>query len=420
VETGIVEDLYFIERGVTQTLIEQGLRAELLLPGSVEGDPKKVMELLHNQQQALEGLFTFVKQERSLTVGYIKELHAVMTRSQETVQAVDQSGKPVEISMIHGDWKRLPNYPHRDGKVYLYCPPEHVSSEMDRLVDFHLKQVEEGVTPEVQAAWLHHRFTQVHPFQDGNGRMARALATIVLLRSRLFPFIVDREQRTEYFDLLSRADAGDLRPIVLFVARTQQKAFSRANLFLESSAPTPTTPEEAATGLMQAWILNDEARQKRLEQATRTVVSAITSTIGQEVNGVLSILQKGRPDVSLGSQTQNLAFLPESIQLIMASTYDAHPQSPITETSFHLSTDQNVWVRFYTFTDGWDVEETVHCIAVVQSSRGVELGTTQPWSFIVDQSMNQLTVSLGGWLKQALTAFLRALKLAALPRQLQS
>ena len=32
---------------------------------------------------------------------------------------------------------------------------------------------------EIEATWLHHRFTQIHPFQDGNGRVARALASLV-------------------------------------------------------------------------------------------------------------------------------------------------------------------------------------------------------------------------------------------------
>ena len=38
------------------------------------------------------------------------------------------------------------------------------------------------VAPEVEAAWLHHRFTQIHPFQDGNGRIARALATLIFVK----------------------------------------------------------------------------------------------------------------------------------------------------------------------------------------------------------------------------------------------
>ena len=43
--------------------------------------------------------------------------------------------------------------------------------------------------PEVEAAWLHHRFGQIHPFQDGNGRVARALATMIFLRAGFVPLV---------------------------------------------------------------------------------------------------------------------------------------------------------------------------------------------------------------------------------------
>jgi Fic family protein len=48
----------------------------------------------------------------------------------------------------------------------------HVAAEMDKLVELHREHRAAGVAPEVESAWLHHRFTQIHPFQDGNGRVA--------------------------------------------------------------------------------------------------------------------------------------------------------------------------------------------------------------------------------------------------------
>ena len=71
------------------------------------------------------------------------------------------------------------------------------------------------VCPEVEAAWLHHRFTQIHPFQDGNGRVARALTSAVLLRAdHLVLVIRDEEHREAYLDALAAADSGDLRLLV--------------------------------------------------------------------------------------------------------------------------------------------------------------------------------------------------------------
>ena len=125
---------------------------------------------------------------------------------------------------MRGDYKQLPNNPTReDGTVHTYCPPIHVSSEMDRLIELH--QSHADVPPEVEAAWLHHRFTQIHPFQDGNGRVARALATLIFLKAHWLPLVVRDIDRKKYIDALEAADGGNLQPLVSFFSVLQKKEF---------------------------------------------------------------------------------------------------------------------------------------------------------------------------------------------------
>ena len=82
--------------------------------------------------------------------------------------------------MKSGGWKSLPNNPRRaDGRIHEYCPPEHVAAEMDRLISMHQSHVVRDAPRDVAATWLHHRLTQIHPFQGGNGRVARRLAGLV-------------------------------------------------------------------------------------------------------------------------------------------------------------------------------------------------------------------------------------------------
>lgn len=124
IETGIIENLYDIERGVTQTLIEQGFHAEILRQNATNKPYEYVLDLLRDQKDALDGIFAFVESERSLSVSYIKELHAALLRSQEVTEAIDSFGQLIHVPLIKGDWKKLPNYPERDGIIYHYCPPE--------------------------------------------------------------------------------------------------------------------------------------------------------------------------------------------------------------------------------------------------------------------------------------------------------
>jgi len=246
IETGRIENLYDIEQGVTVSLIEYGFEAALIPPGSVNRDPEYVLRLLNDQASALEGLFAFVKQDRSLSISFIRELHQVMTASQESVTVSDPQGKRFETELLKGQWKKHPNYPQRDGREFRYCPPEHVAAEMGRLIEMHLSHVD--VSPEVEAAWLHHRFAQIHPFQDGNGRIARALATLVLIRGGLFPMVVSIAEKSDYLACLERADRGDLKALVYFIARGQQRRAETAlSLARQIGFGSDTVREAVAT-----------------------------------------------------------------------------------------------------------------------------------------------------------------------------
>jgi len=255
IETGIIENLYAIERGVTQTLIERGFQAELLSHGSTDRPREWVLSLLRDQKDALEGVFDFVRSNRVLSTSYIKELHAALLRSQHTTEAVDAQGRVVEVPLIKGDWKIQPNYPVRDGVQYLYCPPEQVAAEMDRLIALHQDHETKAHPPDVRAAWLHHRFTQIHPFQDGNGRVARAIASLVLIKDGLFPLVVTRDDKPVYLDALVAADGGRLEPLVRLFARLQVTQFRKASGISESLLAEKTVTATLA-GLRQAaeWV----------------------------------------------------------------------------------------------------------------------------------------------------------------------
>jgi Fic family protein len=229
IETGVIERVYSLDRGVTEILIERGIDSSLIPQASTDKDPELVTAIIRDHEAAVDWLFDVVRGDRQLSTSFVKELHALMTRHQTTASARDQFGQLVEVELRHGEWKTLPNNPTRpDGTVHEYCPPEQVGSEMDRLVDLHLRHDEIGVPPEVEAAWLHHRFTQIHPFQDGNGRVARAITSLVFVRSRWFPLVVTRDDRESYLDALERADDGHLGGLVQLFERLQKRSFAQA------------------------------------------------------------------------------------------------------------------------------------------------------------------------------------------------
>ncbi len=294
IETGLIENIYTIARGITNLMIQQGINAALIPHGSVQ-NPEKIVSMIKDHEAAIDSVFSYVQGNRKLSTSYIKELHATLTQNQDTVEAVDKFGKRVEVPLIKGDYKKNPNNPQRsNGPIHEYCPPEHVASEMDRLIEMHLTH--ENVAPEVEAAWLHHRFTQIHPFQDGNGRVARALATLVFVRAGWFPPVVKNDERTEYLDALESADTGDLSVLVEFFSRLQESAFVKAigisdqvirsNRAEKVVAETKKELQRRRDVLRKEW---DTAKQSadRLRQTAKDRFSEISQSLMSEMDGLL-------------------------------------------------------------------------------------------------------------------------------------
>jgi len=307
IETGIIENLYQIERGVTQTLIERGFQAEFLTHGSTNKPTSYVINLLRDQQDALDGVFDFIKQNRSLSTSYIKELHAALVRSQDCTDAQDPSGKFIEMPLIKGDWKMQPNYPTKEGVVFAYCPPEHVSSEMDRLIEMHLSHLDAGVSPEVEAAWLHHRFSQIHPFQDGNGRVCRALASMILVRAGLFPLVVTRDDKSRYLDALEAADKGDLSPLVGLFASLQRAQFRKATAITENMLTPTIDVASIISGLMAAADKSREEREQELQK-----VFAHAERLESDMVTYLNNLVPNLQQVMLRASPKGAAFVKRS------------------------------------------------------------------------------------------------------------
>ncbi|MEM1007495.1 MAG: Fic family protein [Myxococcota bacterium] len=234
IETGLIERLYTWDRGVTEVLIEQGVEATIIAhqSGIQRDQATHIKRMIDDQISIIEGLFSFVKVKdpvyKHLSEHFIRSIHQQFTNNQNYTEALTSDGKITTIPLEKGVYKKHPNNPKRpDGELHIYCPPELTQEEMEQLIRWY-KENEDKYRPEVKAAWLHHRFTQVHPFQDGNGRVARALASLVFLREGYFPLVVRSSDRDNYMEALEKADQGRLAPLITFFAERQKQTVLQA------------------------------------------------------------------------------------------------------------------------------------------------------------------------------------------------
>jgi len=227
VETGILERLYDLDRGTTEALVAHGFAEDLVSRSSTDIEPSRLIDILRDQEAAIQLVMDCVARSRPLTKGIVHELHSILTRHQDTTTAVDQFGKKLDIPLLKGRYKEQPNNPRRDdGDYHEYAPPVHVDAEMESLLSWLEQYGDED--PVIVSSWLHHRFTQIHPYQDGNGRVGRALITLVLLRADLLPLVIDRDMRLEYIRALEAADFGDLTSLARLFARLERTAIVQA------------------------------------------------------------------------------------------------------------------------------------------------------------------------------------------------
>ena len=227
IETGILERIYDLDVGTTQILVMKGFVEDLVSRSSTSIEPSLLIDILRDQESAIRLVMDCVAKSRDLSPGFINELHANLTRNQATTRALDQFGSYADIPLRRGAYKKEPNNPVRpDGEIHEYCPPVHVLSEMESLLTYFDQY--RNRDPILVAAWFHHRFTQIHPYQNGNGRVGRALVSLVLLKANLLPVVIDRDLRVKYINALEKADHGNLESLVKLFATLEKRAILQA------------------------------------------------------------------------------------------------------------------------------------------------------------------------------------------------
>jgi Fic family protein len=229
IETGIIERLYDLKKGITETFINEGFVKSFLSHGDTNIPEDDLIAHLNDHLDSVNFIFDIVKENRPLSTSFIKELHQLVTRNQKYAEGRDQFGQKLQIDLLKGQYKTRENNPTReDGTKILYCSPDHVSSEMDNLISIYNTN-SNSIHPLILSTWFHHMFTIIHPFQDGNGRIARLLTSLIFIKNGYFPFTVLREEaKVKYIEALEKADNGEPQSLITYFGEVQKRNIQKA------------------------------------------------------------------------------------------------------------------------------------------------------------------------------------------------
>ena len=143
-----------------------------------------------------------------LTQNFIRTLHRTLLREDYTVYRNLPGGEQTSYTIHAGQYKTRPNSViTRYGDRFEYASPEETPVLMADLVDWYNNAELEGKLSPVELAILfHYRYIRIHPFEDGNGRIARLLFNYILSRHG-YPMVVVRSRlKQDYLEALHQAD----------------------------------------------------------------------------------------------------------------------------------------------------------------------------------------------------------------------
>ncbi|MBQ6062129.1 MAG: Fic family protein [Prevotella sp.] len=182
----------------------------LLLFGTVSGEGHlQDFSEMKASQVGLEMMSQEVKDgNMPMTQTFIRQLHKTLLREDYTVYRNLPGGGQTSYVIHAGQYKTRPNSViTRYGDRFEYASPEETPSLMTDLVDWYNEAEASNKYSVVElAALFHYRYIRIHPFEDGNGRIARLMVNYILARHGWPMIVVRSRKKQDYLEALHKTD----------------------------------------------------------------------------------------------------------------------------------------------------------------------------------------------------------------------
>ncbi len=210
---------YFSNRQEGGTLTRRETRSVMIDNITVDGKPLREIREMRGHDEAMLEILRTGRGEVRLSERRIRDFHRLIVVFPET--------EKVETP---GAWKRQANEIINDrGEKFSFTPPDEVPEAMHQLLNWLGAQQEkissrhrQALHPLVVAFDFHHRLLTIHPFSDGNGRVARLLSNLLLVAYEYPPFFINDEEKDTYNRYLAdiQGYGGDPNLLIAFMCKS--------------------------------------------------------------------------------------------------------------------------------------------------------------------------------------------------------
>lgn len=221
---------------------------------TIKGKPLKDHLEAKDHHEALEFLYELIGRDSKPTLSehLIRTLHQLIVRKTDE----EDAGRYRTSEVLIGGADHVPPNAMR------------VPHEMRKLITWFIRE-KKRFNPIELSALLHHKLVYIHPFYDGNGRTARLVMNVVLMREGFPLVVILKNDRKKYYRVLDRADKGDYSPLVRFIASAVERSL---DIYLRVLTPASEITEKylplaiiSKKGPYSAKYLNLLIRQGKLE-----------------------------------------------------------------------------------------------------------------------------------------------------------
>jgi fido (protein-threonine AMPylation protein) len=222
-------------------------------------------------------------------------------------------------------------------------PGSHQVSDLIDQFFGHLSEADETTNGLVLATWAHWAIARIHPFEDGNGRLARLWQDLLLLRARLTVAIIRPQDRETYLDALSKADQGEFNPLAQLIC---QRVMSTLQVYLNAQEAADALQGWAAEIVGEAAAREAERRKLDYQRWLHAV-----EQLRDAFERCASLINRGG-DRSVEVQVQNYDIIDQPTWETLLSGGSAQKSWFF---KVHFRKHEVVWYYFYFGRHHWHV-----------------------------------------------------------------
>ena len=294
-------DFNYNSNHIEGNTLTYGQTEVLLLLGEVIGSAKmKDLEEMKAHNICLNMVEQEAQTDEPLTETFIRQVHQVMLREDYKVYRKLPGGETTSYTVHAGRYKTRPNSVITPtGERFEYASPEETPALMADLVRWYNEVAEEeSLSPIQLAALFHYRYIRIHPFEDGNGRIARLMVNFILSRHKWPMMVIRSKNKKAYLRALALADAS-VGPIPA----------DGAHASFKSIAPFVDYMEKALSADISAMLEFISGDRETMWWYEGEIIRFSTATPGR----ILRVLQSD-PNASLSTISETLSVSRSAIQ----------------------------------------------------------------------------------------------------------